>query len=164
MKSEINSRSQTETDIFYMSLAFAERLTTDDPKGKIVLQSAVGAVITKNGLELTRSANVLPPELKTHMETMGKVVSEDDRYYLIEHAERAAIYKAIRINSNIAGSTIYCTRFPCSDCARAIVFAGIKRAVLAGGFAGERRWMTSQRAALKILRDGGITIRYLRQG
>jgi dCMP deaminase len=147
-----------------MSEALAERLSTDDPKGKIVLQSAVGAVITLNGEEVVRSANVLPPELKTFMVSKGGAVTEEDRYHLIEHAERAAIFKAVRANVDISGATIYCTRFPCSDCARAIVWAGIKRAVFAGGFAGEQRWLVSQRAALRILREGGVTVRYLTLG
>lgn len=144
-----------------MSEALIERLATDDPKGKIVLQSAVGAVIMKNGAEISRSANVLPPELKEIMERKGETVTEEDRYHLIEHAERSAIFKGVRAGADMAGATIYCTRFPCSDCARAIVWAGIKRAVFAGGFAGEQRWLVSQRAALKILRYGGVTIRYL---
>lgn len=144
-----------------MSEAFTERFSTDDPKGKIVLQSAVGAVIVKNWNELSRSANVLPPELKAAMVKKGQVIEEEDRYHLIEHAERSAIFKAVRARADLSGSTIYCTRFPCSDCARAIVWAGIKRAVFAGGFAGEQRWLSSQRAALRILRDGGVTVRYL---
>ncbi|MGZ7132726.1 MAG: deaminase [Halobacteriota archaeon] len=153
--------SQTAADNYYMSEALIERLSTDDPKGKIVLQSAVGAVITKNDVEITRSANVLPPAIKVHMQRTGEEVSAEDRYHLIEHAERSAIFKAIRENSDISDATIYCTRFPCSDCARAIVWAGIKRAVFAGGFGGEQRWLASQRAALKILRRGGVTVRYL---
>lgn len=153
--------SQTEADLFFMYEAFAERAATDDPKGKIVLQSAVGAVIAERNKEISRSANVLPPGLKEQYHGRGQEVTEEDRYHLIEHAERAAIYKAFHAHSSMTKATIYCTRFPCSDCARAIVWAGIKRAVFAGGFAGEKRWLASQRAALRILRDGGVTVRYL---
>lgn len=153
--------SQTEADNFYMSEAFSERSMTDDPKGKIVHQSAVGVIIAERNSQISRSANVLPPDIKTSFERSGIVVTEDDRYHLIEHAERAAIFKAFLKKADMSNSTIYCTRFPCSDCARAIVWSGIKRAVFAGGFAGEKRWLTSQRAALRILRDAGVKIRYL---
>lgn len=139
----------------------SERACTDDPKGKIVHQSAVGAVIARDGTELVRSANVLPPPLKKHLFNNGNGVNDEDRYHLIEHAERAAIFKASAQKIELSGATIYCTRFPCSDCARAIVWAGIKRAVFAGGFAGEQRWLASQRAALRILRDSGVIVSYL---
>ncbi|MCC7703507.1 hypothetical protein IGS59_14755 [Janthinobacterium sp. GW460P] len=144
-----------------MSEAFAERSSTDDPKGKIVPQSAVGVIIAEGRYQIARSANILPPELKHSLEISGMVVTEDDRYHLIEHAERAAIFKAFLAKADMSNATIYCTRFPCSDCARAIIWSGIKRAVFAGGFAGEERWLTSQRAALRILREGGVKVRYL---
>jgi dCMP deaminase len=90
-------------------------------------------------------------------------VDENDRYFLIEHAERAAIFKALLAGRDLAGATIYCTRFPCSDCARAVIWAGIKRAVFPAGFAGEDRWLSAQRAALRMLRETGVKVRYLPQ-
>lgn len=153
--------NKIDVDGRFMSEALSERRNTDDPKGKIIQQSAVGAILVRDGAILARSANVLPPLFKARLEKNGDVITEEDRYHFIEHAERAAIFKARSLGFDLAGSTIYCTRFPCSDCARAIVWAGIKRAVFAGGFAGEQRWLASQRAALKIMRDSGVTVRYL---
>ncbi|MFM0741974.1 deaminase [Paraburkholderia xenovorans] len=145
-----------------MREALAERSATDDPKAKIVPQSAVGSVIADREGEIARSANVLPPIFRDLFDTGVRQVSDVDRYHFIEHAERAAIFKALRSRTQLSNATIYCTRFPCSDCARAILFSGIKRAVFLGGFAGEKRWLPSQRAALRILRDGGVVVRYLR--
>lgn len=153
--------NQTAADLYYLSEAFIERKATDDPKGKIVLQSAVGAVIAERNKELVRSANVFPPGVRDLYIETKQEVSDEDRYYLIEHAERAAIFKAFHSRTELSMATIYCTRFPCSDCARAIVWSGIKRAVFPGGFAGEKRWLVSQRAALRILREGGVIVRYL---
>lgn len=147
-----------------MAKAFAERGSTDDPKGKIIAQSSVGAVIAEKSQLVTASANVLPPRLKETYIASAQEVTDSDRYHVIEHAERAAIFKAFHMHADMANATIYCTRFPCSDCARAIVWAGIKRAVFAGGFAGEKRWLSAQRAALKILRDSGVKVRYLSGG
>lgn len=154
-------KNQTEADAYFMTQANSERLNTDDPKGKVMLQSAVGAIITKKDTELARSANVLPPKLKKIFKNKDRPISEEDRYYVIEHAERSVIFKAYSSKQDLTGATIYCTRFPCSDCARAIVWSGITRAVFSGGFASENRWLASQRAALKILRDGGVVVRYL---
>jgi dCMP deaminase len=154
-------RRKTETDRFYLSLALGERFKSDDPKARHVLQSGVGAVIVgKNGI-LAQSANVLPPALKSHHESENRSISDEERYHFIEHAERAAIFKALIEGINLHGSTLYGTRFPCSDCARAIIWAGIRRAVFAAGYAGEAHWLESQRAAVHILRKAGVVVRVL---
>lgn len=127
-------------------------------------QSGVGVVIADRRGEIVRSANVLPPALAISFSETKQLVAHDDRYHVIEHAERAAIFQALRAGNDLSGATIYCTRFPCSDCARAILWSGIKRAVFPGGFAGEDRWIEAQRAALRILRAGGVRVRYLKEG
>ena len=145
-----------------MREALGTRAASDDPKARVVTQSGVGAVIARGTQEIVRSANVLPTVLRSHYGPVGRTVGDEDRYFLIEHAERAAIFKALLEGSDLRGATIYCTRFPCSDCARAILWAGIKRAVFPTGFAGEDRWKDAQRAALRMLREGGVRVRYLR--
>lgn len=139
-----------------------ERNHSDDPKARHVHQSGVGAVIVGGNRILSRSANVLPPILKQYYLTHCLEVTESERYHLIEHAERAAIYQALRNGQSLEGATIYCTRFPCSDCARAIVWSGIARVVLSVGYAGEARWLEAQRAALLVLRRAGVKVRILK--
>jgi dCMP deaminase len=134
---------------------------SDDPKSRRVPQSGVVAVITRDGEILSISPNVLPPKLKSKA-TLEKLAKDESlRYHLIEHAERAAIYDALLKHVDLKGSTLYCTRFPCSDCARAIIWAGITRVVTLSGFANEKRWLASQKAALNMMRSVGITVRYL---
>jgi len=150
---------KTEADRFYLSLALEERRNSDDPKAALVPQSGVGAVIAGPQGVIAQSANVLPPPLKLHQTAQGRLVSEEERYHFIEHAERAVILKALTSQQTLHGATIYCTRFPCSDCARAIVWSGIQRAVFAAGYSGEAHWLESQRAALHILRRASVTVR-----
>ncbi|HET7437089.1 MAG TPA: anti-phage dCTP deaminase [Thermoanaerobaculia bacterium] len=45
------------------------------------------------------------------------------------HAEMAAITDAARRGVSLQGSTLYCTTFPCHNCAKHIVAAGINRVV-----------------------------------
>lgn len=154
--------NQTQADRFYIEEAFRERANSHDPKAKVAPQSAVGAIIANLHGEIARSANVLPPSLAASFEKNAQSVSETDRYHVIEHAERAAIYNALLEGRDLRGASIYCTRFPCSDCARAILWSGISRMVLPSGFAGETHWIEAQRAALRILREGGIRVRFLK--
>lgn len=156
----LRSKTRTNTDRDFLELAAAERMNSDDPKAQFVLQSGVGALIVSAGGEIiARSANVIPPNLKSSPQM---TISEFERYHFIEHAERAAIYSALAQGRTLVGSTIYCTRFPCSDCARAIVWAGISRAVFSTGLDKEARWKESQRAARHILTRSGVTVRILR--
>jgi cytidine deaminase len=45
------------------------------------------------------------------------------------HAEMEAIMHCARNNTNTKGATLYCTTFPCHNCAKHIVSAGIERVV-----------------------------------
>lgn len=50
-------------------------------------------------------------------------------YFRAMHGEMAAIIDAARRGVPIRGSTLVCTTFPCHECARHIVAAGIKRVI-----------------------------------
>jgi dCMP deaminase len=51
------------------------------------------------------------------------------KYLWTEHAERNAIFQAARIGIPLDGCTMYLPWYPCMDCARGIVQAGIVRLV-----------------------------------
>jgi dCMP deaminase len=157
----INRVSQSAIDRQYLLRAFEERALSDDPKGKINPSSAVGAIIVGEVGILATSANVLPPGLATGMVNSDGNISDADRYFVIEHAERAAIFKALMLNKDLRGTTIYCTRFPCADCARAIIWSGITRAVFSDGLSKVSPWLQSQQAALRMMREAGIVVRVI---
>jgi dCMP deaminase len=50
----------------------------------------------------------------------------DQKKRVMEHAERAVIYKAARLGIATEGATLYAPWSACMDCARAIVESGIK--------------------------------------
>ena len=153
--------SLTQADQYFLHLAFQERANSDDPNALVKPESAVGAIIVQNNSVISSSANVIPDNIRANLLNRGFPITPEERYQVIEHAERAAIYRSVFRGNEIANSTMYCTRFPCADCARAIIWSGINRLVVAGGFGTEGAWLSSQRSALKILRVAGIKIRYL---
>lgn len=142
-----------------MSLATDESKNSDDPKAKTSPSSAVGAVLTASNVVLAASANRFPTKLRGIYSIIEP--TSPDRYVFLEHAERCAIFDAFGAGCDLQNATIYCTRFPCVDCARAIVYVGISRIVVGQGFTAEKHWIDSQRAALGLLRTSGITVRYL---
>ena len=149
-----------DNDLRFLKLAFDVSRETDDPKSAVDSNAAVGALIVREGVILASSANRLPPQLRGNIVDLK--YDSNRRYVVIEHAERCALYDASIEKKTVPGATMYCTRFPCVDCARAIVYFGIRRLVLGSGFRHERRWIDSQRDAHRLLLSGGIKIRYLR--
>lgn len=52
------------------------------------------------------------------------------KYKWTEHAERNAIFHAARFGAMCKGCTLFSTHYPCTDCARAIIQAGIIKIIL----------------------------------
>jgi cytidine deaminase len=60
---------------------------------------------------------------------VGALVMDLTEYGRIVHAEMCAICDAARLGRSLKGSTLYGTTFPCHNCAKHIVAAGISRVV-----------------------------------
>jgi len=85
----------------------------------------VGAVIVGPGHEVRAMgynglARGVSPQDNTRFDR-----ASGEKFFWFEHAERNAIYNAARAGVEVAGCTIYVNRFPCADCARAIIQSGI---------------------------------------
>ena len=82
------------------------------------------------------------------------------KYFWIEHAERRVILKALRNGVDLEGGTIVVSLFPCSDCARAIIQAGITKVVAPRISSLEERHLQTMTAAKDILLDSKIVIEH----
>lgn len=81
------------------------------------------------------------------------------KYIYTEHAERNAIYWAARTGIPLLGTRVYLTWFPCVECARALVQAGVVELI-----AYEPDWNEARYdflTARTILEEGYVTIRYM---
>ena len=104
-------------DIKYIEICESLTELSDDPK------TGVAALIVKDDNIITYGVNELPfssGKVKERCENPGK------GYWML-HAERNAIYKAARTGISLIGADMYCTYFPCADCARGIIQSGIKK-------------------------------------
>ena len=54
---------------------------------------------------------------------------EDTKYPWVIHAELNAILNFKGLTSDLCGSTLYTTHFPCSECTKALIQVGVKRVV-----------------------------------
>jgi deoxycytidylate deaminase len=79
-----------------------------------------GAVIIDPAGKLLACSYNAPPPCTDMIQT------RPEKYQVIEHAERAGIYYA---RADLTGATMYCPWAACCDCARGIIFSGIRRLV-----------------------------------
>lgn len=60
---------------------------------------------------------------------VGSRVQDLTEFGRIVHAEMCAICDAARIGRSVKGATLFCTTFPCHNCAKHIIASGIKRVI-----------------------------------
>lgn len=80
------------------------------------------------------------------------------KYVWTEHAERNAIYKAARLGISLNGCTMYATYFPCVECTRAIIQAGIKTLYVEKPDFNHEKWGESWVDALIMLKECKIEV------
>lgn len=59
----------------------------------------------------------------------GSKILDLTEYGRVVHAEMCAICDAARLGKSIKGSILYCTTFPCHNCAKHVLASGIKKVV-----------------------------------
>ena len=88
----------------------------------------VGCVITtKDHQILATGFNGFPRGVNENIEERW---DRPLKYDLIEHAERNAIYHAARHGVSLRGATAYLNWYPCKDCTKGIIQAGIDEIVV----------------------------------
>ena len=80
------------------------------------------------------------------------------KYKYVEHAERNAIYNACRHGTPLKGSIAVVTMFPCCDCARALIQAGIRNLVTIKPDLNHPRWGEDFKISLEMFEEVGIDI------
>jgi len=81
-----------------------------------------------------------------------------EKFHWIEHAERNAIYNAARMGTPLAGCAFYVNRFPCADCARAIIQSGISRVCAPATPENDGALDHSFKVSAVMLREAGIQV------
>jgi dCMP deaminase len=83
------------------------------------------------------------------------------KYMFTEHAERNLIYNAARNGVDLYNSLMYCTLYPCADCARGIVQAGVLEIVTPEPDWNYPGWVDSFDAAKIMLAEAGVRTRFV---
>ena len=79
------------------------------------------------------------------------------KYAMVVHAELNAVIQAGKASE---GAWMFCTMFPCNECAKAIIQAGVERILVPNGTK-EDRWMESHDIATTMFEEAGIEIEFV---
>lgn len=114
----------------------------------------IGAVLVKDGKILFRSHNRHLPSAQ-HLAAFSDPRSNFDAgehqdIYTSIHAEADIIAQAARQGTSVEGASLYVSTFPCSNCARLLTQAGVKKVFYAKGY--------SRLDAEQILANAGVEI------
>tara|TARA_R110000744_G_scaffold46571_7_gene102931 strand:+ start:4685 stop:5152 length:468 start_codon:yes stop_codon:yes gene_type:complete len=139
---------------YYRGIAHEVKTKSKDKYTKI------GAVIVgRDGEILSTGYNSFPRGIN---DNIPERQNRPEKYYFFTHAELNAIVNAARIGVSTKGSTMYMTcGIPCSDCARAIINAGIEKIVCERvSVAKDVRWVEHAKRSIIMFEEAVVTVAY----
>jgi dCMP deaminase len=118
----------------------------------------VGALlVTADRRTEIAACNTFPPGIRN----LPERVVGDNRFIWLEHAERSAIFEAARRGLATEGGMLVSTYFPCTDCARAIIQAGVRTVATPRPEFDDRVWGESFRTSAALLSEGSVNVVHL---
>lgn len=140
-------------DDYFMEIAKVVSSRSKDRSTK------VGCVIVGPNNEIRSTGyNSFPRGINDHVECRHE---RPEKYRWTEHAERNAIYNAARCGTPLEGCRAYLPWFPCMDCARALVQAGIVEVVCTEADTDHPRWGEDFERSMTLFREAGVSVRHL---
>ncbi len=134
----------------FMEIANSLTELTDDPN------RGVACLIVKDNNIISHGVNVLSNGVTKTEERVTKPLKS----MWISHSERNAIFKAAKEGYSTDGCKMYVTYFPCHECARAIIQAGIKEIITYEPDFSHEKWGESWNIALDMFEECGVKITF----
>jgi dCMP deaminase len=114
----IKYSSTPSWDEYFMDIAHMASTRSKDPSTK------VGTIITRDKKIISTGYNGLPRQMN---DFNPKYWERPEKYIVVIHAEQNAIIQAQ--GTSLQDAIMYCTLFPCTECAKSIIQSGIKEVV-----------------------------------
>jgi dCMP deaminase len=123
----------------------------------------VGAVIVGPDNEIRSTGyNGIPRGVNDDVEERHEA-SNGEKYLWVSHAERNAIYNAAMLGVSTKNCTLYIPWYPCIECAKAIVQAGISTIVCFEPDLADSNWGQGFERSLIVLGEGNVVTRIIDQ-
>jgi len=138
-------------DTRFLRVAEEVRLWSKDPGTK------VGCVLVDNRRILSTGYNGFPATISDDLE---RYIDRDFKLSITVHAEKNAILNAAKNGTKVEGSTLYVTFPPCSQCASAVIQAGVAKVVCPDPATAPERWRSNFIAANNLFYEAGVQVLY----
>lgn len=139
-------------DEFFMSMAETAARKSKDRSTK------VGAIVVGPDNEIRATGyNGFPRGVRDYVEERHE---RPLKYAFVAHAEANAIYAAARVGTPLKGCRLYATAWPCAECAKAIIQAGICEVIAPEPDpAFKERWKESMDVSNAMFGEAGVVVR-----
>ncbi len=138
-------------DLRFLRIAEEVRLWSKDPGTK------VGCVLVNERRILSTGYNGFPATISDDLE---RYIDRDFKLSITVHAEANAILNAAKNGTKVEGSTLYVTFPPCSQCASAVIQAGVAKVVCPDPASAPERWRSNFIAANNLFYEAGVQVLY----
>ena len=135
----------------FLRIAEEVRQWSKDPGTK------VGCVLVNDRRILSTGYNGFPLSISDSLE---RYEDRDYKLSITVHAEKNAILNAAKNGTKVEESTLYVTFPPCSQCAAAIIQAGVAQVVCPDPAKAPERWRASFLAANDLFYEAGVKVLY----
>ncbi len=135
----------------FLRIAEEVRLWSKDPGTK------VGCVLVNERRILSTGYNGFPHTISDDLE---RYIDREYKLSVTVHAEKNAILNAAKNGTKVEGSTLYVTFPPCSQCASAIIQAGVAKVVCPDPDSAPERWRNNFIAANNLFYEAGVKVLY----
>ena len=134
-------------------LRIAEEIKTwsKDPGTK------VGSVLVESRRILATGYNGFPQNLS---DSLDRYIDREYKLLTVLHSEVNAILNAAKNGTKVEGSTLYVTFPPCSQCASAVIQAGVAKVVCPDPSYAPERWRSNFLAANDLFYEAGVLVLY----
>ena len=145
------NRFLSKWDRRFLRIAEEVRLWSKDPGTK------VGCVLVSERRIVSTGYNGFP---QTISDDLDRYIDRDFKLSITVHAEKNAILNAAKNGTKVQGSTLYVTFPPCSQCASAIIQAGVAQIVCPDPASAPERWRSNFKAANNLFYEAGVKVLY----
>jgi dCMP deaminase len=121
------------------------------------LGTKVGCVLVKDQRVIATGYNGFPKGLS---DSLDLYQNRDFKLSVTVHAEANAIFNAAKNGANTESCTAYVTFPPCSQCAAALIQAGVEGIVCPDPAFSPERWRSNFQIASNILEEAGVKTFY----
>lgn len=124
----------------------------------------IGAVLVRDGILISEGYNGICRKVN---DTVPERNIRPEKYHWTEHGERNAIYNAARHGIATLGTVMFTNYPPCTDCARAVVQAGVQEIVFHKQWADiwdktkSDKWKGHDDRTTTMFKEAGIKFRWV---